>query len=160
MLEKRQCTAVHVVLCRENRRPSFLHYFKSSGWKEKKELRFLRSCYPGLLEVRDLDADYTLDNVLNSRCHQVWYGSPKTGGSATKDMVFARSVSYKTVDVNTLENLLEQELLSNLDNLDRANIDPTIEKRKPASSILVHVVLPISGCTDRDLKLLRSVMKR
>jgi len=158
MLDKRGCNAVHVVLCRENRRPSFLHFLKSSDWKEKKELRFLRSCYPALLEVADLDADYTLDNVFNSRCHQVWYGTPKQ--ATAKDMLFARSVSYRGIDVNTLESVMMQELLSNLDSLDRVNIDPSVEKRRPASSIMIHLVSPMEGGTDRDLKLLRSLMKR
>lgn len=161
-LEAMQCTKAYVVLARDNFKPIYLHYLKSDGWKEAEQYRNLRSSYPHQLELEQVQNQTKLEKyALNSRCTYAFPGTlTKAEVGKSQNMLFVRAVAYKHMDLNTFEDIMEQELLAGVDLLDRALLDPMMEKAKPVTNIFVHVVSPMAGCTERDKRLIRVLFQK
>ena len=68
-----------------------------------------------------------------------------------------RSITSLPVQLVDLEQTVYERFLECMDNIERAVLDPALSKKSPSSRIFFHVLSPLVGCTERDIKLLRAM---
>eukprot|EP00928_Gymnodinium_smaydae_P014612 TRINITY_DN15382_c0_g1_i1.p1 TRINITY_DN15382_c0_g1~~TRINITY_DN15382_c0_g1_i1.p1 ORF type:complete len:2081 (+),score=604.78 TRINITY_DN15382_c0_g1_i1:101-6343(+) len=156
-LEAKGYLRAFVLLVQEEAHPISLHYTKASGWKEIEEFRGMRATMPQLLELTTLRNEATLAKLLNTRRTCVFAATSKN--SATESLN-VRAVSYLRVGLDNFGAALEQMVLESFDMIERVLLAPDVEQKKLASRIFVHVIRPIPGCTDRDLRYIRGLFDK
>lgn len=146
-LEAKACSAANVVLAHTEARPTYLHYQKSCGWKEVEEYRNMRTCIPFLIELPSVQKMFTLSPLIHGRVMAIDLGT-----AGDQSVVFARGATHVKLGLNTLEEQVKTNLLTSFDFLERAMLHPKLEGKHPSSHVFMHIVPPISGTTERDIK--------
>eukprot|EP00928_Gymnodinium_smaydae_P037781 TRINITY_DN26188_c0_g1_i1.p1 TRINITY_DN26188_c0_g1~~TRINITY_DN26188_c0_g1_i1.p1 ORF type:complete len:2149 (+),score=434.34 TRINITY_DN26188_c0_g1_i1:43-6489(+) len=139
-----------------------------NGWKEDNSRRDMRPSFPHLLEVGRLAESFELERIVPTigRNSQVFLGSKwgaKGGKRGPPKTVFVRMISQtlksKTLDEEAWTNGPETLLLSALDELERARLNPNVGQQ-PNSNIfanfMVNVDLPAEVVNERFEDLLRN----
>jgi acetyl-CoA carboxylase/biotin carboxylase 1 len=148
------CLELSVTLAHATERPTFLHY-RAPAWTEVPISRNLRPSHSVALEFYMLEKEYdTLVPVHSTRRSALVLGTKNQ-----VETLLVRSVTALPVQLVDLERTIYERFLECLDNIERADMDPTMRKKGclPASRIFFHVMSPIVGCTERDMKLLRAM---
>jgi acetyl-CoA carboxylase/biotin carboxylase 1 len=153
-LQEIGCAELSVTLVHQKDRPTFLA-FKAPSWTEVPISRNLRPSHSIALEFYMLEKEYdSLAPVSSTRRTALILGTKNQA-----DTLLVRSVTNLPVQLVDLEKTIYERFLECMDNLERAVLDPTYSKKGhiPSSRIFFHVLAPIVGCTERDIKLLRAM---
>merc|ERR1719506_3690929 len=148
------CVEISVTLVHEKERPTFLTY-KAPKWAEVPISRNLRPSHGVALEFYMLEKEYdTLVPVSSTRRTALILGTKNQA-----DTLLVRSVTSLPVQLADLEGTIYDRVVECMDNIEHAVLDPTYSKKGhiPSSRIFFHVLAPIVGCTERDIKLLRAM---
>merc|ERR1719506_2292427 len=148
------CAELSVTLVHQKDRPTFLA-FKAPSWTEVPISRNLRPSHSIALDFDMLEKEYdSLAQVSATRCTALMLGTKNAA-----ETLLVRSVTNLPVQLVDLEQTVYERFLECMDNIERAVLDPALSKKghMPSSRIFFHVLSPIVGCTERDLKLLRAM---
>merc|ERR1719506_877745 len=148
------CVELSVTLVHQKDRPTFLSY-KAPAWTEVPISRNLRPSHGIALEFYMVEKEYdSLAQVSATRRTALILGTKNQA-----DTLLVRSVTNLPVQLVDLEQTVYERFLECMDNIERAVLDPALSKKghMPSSRIFFHVLSPIVGCTERDLKLLRAM---
>mmetsp|Transcript_38039 Transcript_38039/g.93045 ORF Transcript_38039/g.93045 Transcript_38039/m.93045 type:complete len:2078 (+) Transcript_38039:68-6301(+) len=159
-LKQMQCGLVHFVLCRDAARPLYLHYRSEAGcFVELNQYRLLRSSHLHTMDLNTVEKEFVLEEAtVSDRRFVVFVGKPKT--SAAGSTLLVRALCRNVVNLGDVEDAMSSQLLESFDRIERAQLDPVVEKLEPTARIFIHFTAPIHGCTERDLKLLKSIFNR
>uniref|UniRef100_A0A7S4GNE6 Acetyl-CoA carboxylase n=1 Tax=Oxyrrhis marina TaxID=2969 RepID=A0A7S4GNE6_OXYMA len=159
-LREKQCPLVHFVLCRDGASPFYLHYRDDgSSFQELSQYRLLRSSHLHTMDLQTVEKEFSLAEAsVSDRRFAVFLG--KAHASASASMLLVRALYRRQVNLSDVEEAMSNQLLESFDRIERAQLDPVVEKIQPTARIFLHFQSPIPGCTDRDLKLLKSIFNR
>jgi len=152
MLDAKGCVVVNVMLAHAGHVPSYLHFHKASGWKEIPEYRNMRSTLPSLIELPQIQKDFTLSPLEHGRIFAMDFGVSK---DKKTEVVFARAASHIAMGLDTLASSILSDLLTSCDFIERAMLDPVLENRHPAAKIFLHTLPPIPDTSPRDFRYLQ-----
>jgi len=149
-LDAKKCTKAKVAVCRDGSL-AYMHYSKAAEWKELTQFRNMRSGLPWILEMPPLSDEFTLSQVSQTRRTGIFSGASMDKKTQS---LLVRTVSPAILNLDSFEQLVTRELYEAFDIIERANLDPEIEKKKPTARIFVHFATEIPGSTERDLNLI------
>jgi len=113
---------------------------------------------PAVLAELDETSNATSGTELNMTSNATvgWLGgAKKPDGKTVKETLLVRALSYQPVTLQDVEQVVAEQLILALDQVERALLDPALEQKMPSSGIYVHIVPPIPGSTERDMKLIK-----
>mmetsp|Transcript_17783 Transcript_17783/g.47368 ORF Transcript_17783/g.47368 Transcript_17783/m.47368 type:complete len:2068 (+) Transcript_17783:85-6288(+) len=152
MLDAKGCVVVNVMLAHAGHVPSYLHFHKASGWKEIPEYRNMRSTLPSLIELPQIQTEFTVSPLEHGRIFAMDFGVSK---DKKTEVVFARAASHIAMGLDTLASSILSDLLTSCDFIERAMLDPVLENRHPAAKIFLHTLPPIPDTSPRDFRYLQ-----
>jgi len=148
--DEKSCPEAHVMLCTD-KTPMHLHYTKAAGWKEIIEYRHLRPAAPWAFELPALAEEFALVQKEKTGRTGIFTGTTKDKKAET---ILVRTVSPAVLTLDNFDEVVPQEVLQAFDDIERVNLDPAVDKKKPTSRIFVHFVSSMPGCTERDAKMI------
>jgi len=151
-LDAKKCVTVNVLLAHEEHVPSYLHFQKSTGWKEIPEYRNMRSTLPFLIELPQIQSEFTLSPLEHGRIFALDFGVTK---DKKTEVMFARGATHIAMGLDTFQSAILSDLLTSCDFIERAMLHPTLVNKHPAAQIFLHSLPPIPGTTERDFKYLQ-----
>eukprot|EP00445_Apocalathium_hangoei_P043602 CAMPEP_0203975960 /NCGR_PEP_ID=MMETSP0359-20131031/100874_1 /ASSEMBLY_ACC=CAM_ASM_000338 /TAXON_ID=268821 /ORGANISM="Scrippsiella Hangoei, Strain SHTV-5" /LENGTH=2073 /DNA_ID=CAMNT_0050914163 /DNA_START=62 /DNA_END=6283 /DNA_ORIENTATION=+ len=152
--DAKKVQVVNVLLAHSGHNPSYLHFQKSSGWKEIQAYRNMRATLPTLIELPQIESEYVLAPLQHGRVFALDLGTSK---DKKTEVVFARGASHVSVGTDNFESSVIHDLLTSCDFLERALLNPLLDKKHPQSQVFMHILPPIPGTTERDVKYMRTL---
>jgi acetyl-CoA carboxylase/biotin carboxylase 1 len=152
LVDAKKCARINVMIAREGKRPSYLHYHAEQGWREVPQYRNTRSTFPFLTELHGVQEEYSLEALKVSRVYATFHGKKLDTKTA---LVHICGLSHKAIGLDTFENTVQNDLGFSFENIEQAVNTPALDGSYPGSRVFVHYVSPIAHCTERDISFLR-----
>eukprot|EP00931_Biecheleriopsis_adriatica_P068099 TRINITY_DN4212_c0_g1_i3.p1 TRINITY_DN4212_c0_g1~~TRINITY_DN4212_c0_g1_i3.p1 ORF type:complete len:2077 (+),score=502.62 TRINITY_DN4212_c0_g1_i3:244-6231(+) len=155
-LDAKKCVAANVLLAREAK-PLYLNFDKEAGWKEIPEYRNMRQTLPFLIELPQVQSEFTLQTLQHGRLFAVDLGVSK---DKKTEVVFGRGATHRALSGDNFQATMLNDLLVSCDLMEKALLDPLLEKKLPQAQIFIHCSQPIVGTTEKDTAHLQQLFRQ
>jgi acetyl-CoA carboxylase/biotin carboxylase 1 len=156
-IASKNCDEVDVIFVQDKQKPIYLHYRNTGGWVEVTTWRNMRSSFPQLAELSQLNATHTLKTLETGRLMAIFLATSKDRKINT---ILGRGVSHVALALDSFESIVSDDLLVAFEFIEKVRLTPDLDGCDYPAAISIHYRSVVAGSTERDFEFLRSLFDR